>query len=622
MKKRLLLVILLALLIFPIWGSDYTFEQIDVNVRIGLDNSYDITERIGANFFVPKHGIYREIPTRYGNQQIKLTNLFSSDPIIRDNVSSGWATFRLGDKNVTVTGFKEYLLSYTLEIGDDRNREGDFIYYNLLGPGWEEEIKNFTFSVTLPKAVDPKNVSVTGGRVGSTSLRGTFEISGDHKTITGSAQNLKPGEALTLYIELEEGYFSEVKKFVDLTLLLYGVVILLTLAFLSHSYLIWKRYGQDELFIPVVRFEPPEDLSPLEVGYLFDGVVDTKDLSSMLFYWADGGYIQIEELKKKQYRFIKLKELKTSKAHEEQLFYAFFDSGDGMSVTLKQLSSSTAFATKLQKTKDRTRAYFKKERELKDQNAERKRIIPMLYGIGALGFHSWATTYSDQSQTLFMLPLLGSLALLILTAIATPKILDSWMMLQKKKAVIKGIALLLLYLLFFGFTNSLYAFFLELGLVTSIIFSLTALAIPIIFALLGAITMKRSAYAQKVLEEIVGYREFIEKVEIDKLKMMVASDPELFYHVLGYAIVLGLENTWAKKFASIELTQATWYVGVGTAHRAIFYSSLASTLTQGAVAKPMYSQASSSSRGPIRPSFGGGGGFSGGGFGGGGGGAW
>ena len=621
MSKRLLLIVLLTVIIFPVWGSDYNFEQIDVDVRVNLDNSYDITERISANFFVPKHGIYREIPTRYGNQQITLTNLSSSDPIIRDNVSSGWATFRLGAKDVTVTGVKEYLLSYTLEIGDDRNSEGDFVYYNLLGPGWQEEIKNFTFSVTLPKAVDPKNVSVTGGRVGSTALRGTFQISSDQRTITGSAQSLKPGEALTLYIELEEGYFSEVKKFVDLTLPLYGGAILLALAFFIHSYLIWKRYGQDELFVPVVRFEPPTGLSPLEVGYLFDGVVDTKDLSSMLFYWADGGYIQIEELKKKQYRFIKRKNLKTSKSHEEHLFNAFFDSGDGVSVTLKQLSSSTTFAEKLQKTKNKVRAYFTKERELKDQNAERRRIIPMLYGIGALALHSWATTYSDQSKALFMLPLLGGIVIFVITAIAIPKILDLWMLAQKKKASIKGIALLFLYLLFFTFANTLYALLLELGLVTSIIFSLTALAIPIIFAFFGSITMKRSAYAQKVLEEIIGYREFIEKVEIDKLKMMIASDPELFYHVLGYAIVLGLENTWAKKFASIELTQASWYVGVGTTHRAIFYSSLASTLTQGAVAKPMYSQASSTSRGPIRPSFGGGG-FSGGGFGGGGGGAW
>ena len=620
MKRRLLL-LMLVLIALPIGASDYTFEQIYVDVHVGLDNSYAITEHIGVNFFVPKHGIFREIPTQYGNQRIKLTGLQASDPIIRDSVSSGWATFRLGDANATVKGMKAYEISYTLEIGDDRNRDGDFFYYNLLGPGWGEEIGLFTFSVHLPKPITSSQVSLTGGRVGSTLQRGEYTISSDGKTISGSAQNLRPGEALTLYIDLEEGYYSEVKKFVDLTIPLYIGALLLVGLFLVHSFSIWKRYGQDELFVPVVRFDPPSGLSPLEVGYLFDGVVDTKDLSSMLFYWADSGYIQIEELKKKQYRFIKVKDLNSAKAHEQKLFDAFFKHGDGSAVELKQLSSSTTFAKDIEKTKQLTRSYFTKARELKDQNAERKRIIPFLYGIALTALHAWASTYGGFNQAMFILPLLGGIALLVLTAVATPKIFDSWLLERKGKAVIKSIALLVLYLLVFGVSFYTYREEVLLSPLLSLMFAFSALGIPVAFAFLGAITAKRSAYAQTVLEEIMGYREFIDKVEVDKLKMMANEDPELFYHVLGYAVVLGLENTWAKKFASIGIVQAPWYVGVGGAHRAFFYASLANSLTSSAIAKPMYTQASSSSRGPIRPSFGGGG-FSGGGFGGGGGGAW
>ena len=117
MKRRAFLVVVILLVLLPLASGDYTFKQIDMGVKVGLDNSYDVSERIVADFFVPKHGIYREIPIRYGNQRIALKNLQASDPIIKDDVSSGWATFRLGDADVTIKGVKEYVITYTLEIG-------------------------------------------------------------------------------------------------------------------------------------------------------------------------------------------------------------------------------------------------------------------------------------------------------------------------------------------------------------------------------------------------------------------------------------------------------------------------------------------------------------------------
>jgi len=222
---------------------------------------------------------------------------------------------------------------------------------------------------------------------------------------------------------------------------------------------------------------------------------------------------------------------------------------------------------------------------------------------------------------IFTLPLTFGIGLLVLTAVAIPKIFDSWMFARKGKALLKSGAFLLVYLASFGIIYIMYREEVLLSSALSLLFSASALGIPIIFATFGAITAKRSSYGQKILEEIVGYREFIEKVEIDKLKVMIKDDPELFYHVLGYAVVLGLENTWAKKFDSIAMTQASWYIGSGGIHP-FFYASMANNLTTGAISKALYTQASSGSgRGPISPSFGGGG-FSGGGFSGGGGGAW
>ena len=152
-------------------GKDYRFEHIGVNVAVELDNSYRIEERIVANFSTPRHGIYREIPTKFGKVRTEIENLVSSDPITRDSVSSGWVTFRLGSADRTVTGLQEYRLSYTYRIGDDRNDEYDEFYYNLLGDGWQAPVQEFVFTVTFPSPSIHRWSSSPVARNGSTKQR-------------------------------------------------------------------------------------------------------------------------------------------------------------------------------------------------------------------------------------------------------------------------------------------------------------------------------------------------------------------------------------------------------------------------------------------------------------------
>src|SRR5690554_18239 len=66
--------------------------------------------------------IFREIPVQFGRQRVKLENLRSNEPIKEDSVSSGYATFRLGSADRTVTGIKEYRISYSYTIGDEIGR--------------------------------------------------------------------------------------------------------------------------------------------------------------------------------------------------------------------------------------------------------------------------------------------------------------------------------------------------------------------------------------------------------------------------------------------------------------------------------------------------------------------
>jgi uncharacterized membrane protein len=145
------------------------------------------------------------------------------------------------------------------------------------------------------------------------------------------------------------------------------------------------------------------------------------------------------------------------------------------------------------------------------------------------------------------------------------------------------------------------------------------LAVIIVF-LFARIMTAKSLKGVRTKVEILGFQEFINRVDADRLKRM---PPDTFEKFLPYAMVLGLENRWAKAFQGITQNQPTWYVGptpyVG--FNAIFFAvsmhAMATDAHQAFVAAP---RASSGGSGWGGGGFGGGG-FSGGGFGGGGGGA-
>jgi uncharacterized membrane protein len=131
---------------------------------------------------------------------------------------------------------------------------------------------------------------------------------------------------------------------------------------------------------------------------------------------------------------------------------------------------------------------------------------------------------------------------------------------------------------------------------------------------------KMSAKTQRgarTYTHILGFEEFINRVEADRLQRM---PPDTFEKFLPYAMALGIEERWASAFANIAHDPPRWYQGgpgymfnpVGFTHS---LSSMSSQAQSVFVSAP---RSSSTGSGWSGGGFSGGG-FSGGGFGGGGG---
>ncbi len=141
-----------------------------------------------------------------------------------------------------------------------------------------------------------------------------------------------------------------------------------------------------------------------------------------------------------------------------------------------------------------------------------------------------------------------------------------------------------------------------------------------------AIIMKRPTIrGRKLLDEMLGFKEYLEIAEKDELNLRNPPEktPQLFESYLPYALALGVDQQWAERFAAILASirdadgrpyRPTWYSGSWSSRN---LASNTSKLSGG-----LNTAISSSVTPPGSSSGSGGGGFSGGGGGGGGGGGW
>ena len=169
------------------------------------------------------------------------------------------------------------------------------------------------------------------------------------------------------------------------------------------------------------------------------------------------------------------------------------------------------------------------------------------------------------------------------------------------------------------------------AVITSVLMESAAYGLLVVISTLVTFTAvvlmrKRTERGARLQGQILGFRDFIETAELEKLNMLVEEDPEYFYNVLPYAYVMGLSDKWAKKFEKIRVNQPDWYYGYNTTsiYSMLWYSQMFNSCAksmESSVINSIVASAADSGGGSIGGGFGGGG-FSGGGFGGGGGGSW
>lgn len=310
----------------------YFFTAYNVDINVNENNSFDITEHISTYFNEQRHGIFRTIPTR--NQvkrtdgtshsvKAKIKNIKASENC-DVSIENGNYVLQIGDADTYVEGEHDYTIKYTYILGEDQNNGFDELYYNIIGDGWDTYIQNVTFKITMPKEFDKSKLGFSIGNYGTV---GTYDINYDvnDNIITGSvARTLQPNEAVTVRLELEDGYFYFNKTLYNFKLaLLVAVPALLFIIVI----ILWSKFGKDKKAVQTVEFYPPNGMSSADIAFWQSGLIaNNEKLTPLLIELANDGYIQIEEVetkskKKSEFAITKLKDRYDGNDRAKEIFF-------------------------------------------------------------------------------------------------------------------------------------------------------------------------------------------------------------------------------------------------------------------------------------------------------------
>ena len=613
---------------------DYVIDKYDVNIIVNENNTFDITETITAYFNVLKHGIFRTIPLKNTITRLDGTTSTNRTQVTNVSVDNEYTTSRengnyklkIGSANRTLTGEQIYVIKYTYNLGKAPVKDYDELYYNIIGNEWDTVIGNITFTITMPKEFDSSKLGFSSGTTGSTdNSKIKYNIIGNK--ITGSYNGiLGVSEALTVRCELPEGYF--VGAGLAFNLMNY-IIYFIPILFLVIALLLWYKYGRDDQVIETVEFYPPQGFNSLEVGFLYKGKAENQDVTSLLIYLANQGYIKIAETeekslfsKSKGFKITKLKEYDGNNVNEQIFLNGLFTKKPSISIGSlfsENIEQETTYnANEVTSTDLYNNFYITMNRILSNiNNKENKNKI----------FEK-----SASSKTIFIiLMIIATYCLITIPPIFTYGEPDNLIF----ALLFPGIGFSVLFGMLFGKTPIPVKI---LGLIWGLGFGgmpWTFMVLPALkqdpvyligyglglACVLGMVIClkylpKRTPYGNEILGKLKGFKNFLETAEKEKLEAMVMQDPTYFYNILPYTYVLGVSDKWIKKFESISLQAPSWYDSSNGFDVSSFGTFMNSTMVSAQSA--MSSSPSSSSSGGSSS----GGGSSGGGSGGGGGGSW
>ncbi len=500
-------------------ARSFVLSRFDVELQVLPSGDLLVTETVSPRFEGSWNGIERLIPVEYRTpqgfnytlllDQVTVTDEQGTVLKLESSRERHYRNFRIwipGAIDATRTFILKYRVRNGLKFFDDH----DELYWNVTGDEWDVPIEQASARIRLPANATGVRAQAFTGAYGVKEHAASVEIIGPAITMV-MTRPLGFREGLTAVVGWDKGLVAEPTPLDQTTSFLIGnwplgLPILVFGVMLQR----WYRYGRDPRLRPIaVVYEPPDRLTPAEVGTLADDSPDLPDITATLVDLAVRGYLRIEESKAPQlfglwtstdYTFHRRKpptDWTALPSHEQLLLHALFADGTADRVPLSSLENK--FYRSLPGIRDAifnallARKYYVQRPDRVKQN----------YFVGGI--------------------VLGFVLTFALAALADRLGMSP--------------------LAFFG--GGLLSGLIVIGF--------------------GRVMPARTLQGTRALEGVLGFEEFLGRVEADRFDRVVKT-PDLFEKFLPFAMALGVEKNWARAFDSIVKTAPSWYQGADPGH--------------------------------------------------------
>lgn len=538
------------------------------DVHVQRDGALDVVETISlvSEGDAIKRGILRDFPTRYRGglgstfqltfDVLDVTRDGQPEPYQRTEVSNG-TSVRIGSADTILDpGPHVYRIHYrtTRQIGFFR--DFDELYWNATGTGWTFPIERAEARITLPAAAPFGKRAVYTGAQGSTAHNAAVVSERPGQIVFRTTAPLDRREGLTVAVAWRKGIIAEPGFFTRLGWMLrQNGPMMLALAMLLAVvvYAVWLavRAWQNPDKRPIVPlFSPPDGFSAAGLRYVSRMGFDSRTFATAIVDAAVRGALRIVETSTGRNPDRALE--KTDKdapalpAPEAGMVRELFRRKD--KVALKQ-ANHNVIGDAVQSLNEGLDEAYGKDRYFSDAGRERLRPWSLLFV--PLLLVAWLLALLSPRAILPAVFGIGAVALLLYYLLRRLSRYRAGLKDGKPGwDILSGCGWIVLGLIFLQACAGILMMGVTSGNPLPMLPPL--LAFPV---LLFAWSRLRAPTPQSwpIRAQIEGFRMYLDTAEEDRLEKL--NPPEktaaLFERYLPYAMALGVENRWAKRFTGI-----------------------------------------------------------------------
>lgn len=532
-------------------GGYYTFyfKEFNVTYDVASDRKISVREEMTVCYTgYYSTGFIRDIPTN-GGEMVRNVNVCEvlsgvEKPVVyyvedySDDYDNTYISANIGDGTIKTNEIRTYVLTYDYCL--TKAQEGEnALELNIIGPQ-DRRVESFNAKLILPDGFISGTYSA--GKVGSDDGGELAAVTENgRKVIYLNGVSLAHNEGVSVMLNFEDGKLTVYSDFTPYLVIIVAACVFLIM--LAAKFLFFNKRS----LMPVVNFEAPNNMDPLMMGKLIDNTVDTEDITSMIFYWADKGYLKINIENEKNPTLIRIVQQlpESSPAYEKHLFNDLFAGRD----TVNPNDVPASYYSTIQSVKrvidGRAKGLYEKTSiaasvAFTAAFAIILALTPLIMGITQIHY-----TY------LLLMPVLFGIVPFPLIYFFSRQIVYNRLKTSKQAksqriicvAIIAGVTLI---------DTFFYALLVPASVIGTLpkILMLWATCIAAAFA---PCLIQRTEKYNAQLNEITGFKKFIELAEKDRLEKMIETDPQFYYHVLPYAQVLGVSDKWEEKFKNIAM---------------------------------------------------------------------